>query len=137
MKKYIFIVIAAFVFLGMFKVGSAIAQLDMQVSPRTWVLETAGLGVIDVHIATPFSQVDTIDNVVVSNSEKVVDADILSVGADLRGDLVIKFTPDQDALVDGDILTVEVTGQYVDEGGPILETFEGVEVKEAEMLNKE
>ncbi|MBU1130221.1 hypothetical protein KKE45_02765, partial [Patescibacteria group bacterium] len=126
-----------FVFLGMFKVGSAIAQLDMQVSPRTWVLETAGLGVIDVHIATPFSQVDTIDNVVVSNSEKVVDADILSVGADLRGDLVIKFTPDQDALVDGDILTVEVTGQYVDEGGPILETFEGVEVKEAEMLNKE
>lgn len=135
MNKFILGVVVALLVSGVVLTSTAKAQEDYQISPRQWVLETEGLEVVDVHIAIPLSVIDRDSVNVVIGGEVDVDVMNLAVGADSRGDLVIKFIPDLSLLEDGDLLDVKVSFNYLDEEVEVFENvFENIEVKEAVML---
>jgi hypothetical protein len=145
MKKIIIGLLALMVLAGGITAAKVLAQEFMQVSPRTWVLGSSGIEPIDIHLAVPLKSIvdrntvgvevyyfgevtdDSLDNKV----EVVIDEPI-SIGADSRGDLVIKFVPALDGNLIGKSLFVEVTGidDLIDEENGEYTIFEGVEVKE-------
>lgn len=143
MKKIIVSVVVMLLVVSGIKVVSKVgAQDDIQVSPREWVLGSAGIEVIDVHVATSLALIDR-ESVVVS-VEGIGDylgisipVENVSVGSDNRGELVVKFVPDLnsaelpegiESLV-GVKLSVRVEGRLID-GGVLDETFEGIGVKD-------
>ena len=123
------------------------AQEDVQVSPREWVLGSSGVEVIDVHIAVSLALVDResveVSVVGVEDYEGVVvPVEDMSIGADRRGDLVIKFVPNLDeatvpeefdSLI-GATLAVRISGRLID-GNVIDESFEGIGVKDTPVTN--
>jgi len=142
MKKIIVsVVVMLLVVSGVKMVSKVGAQDEMQVSPREWVLGSAGIEVIDVHIATSLTLIDR-ESVAVS-VEGIGDyvgvsipVENVSVGSDNRGELVVKFVPDLSSAelpdgiesLAGVKLRVRVEGRLID-GGILEETFEGVEIK--------
>jgi hypothetical protein len=138
MKKIIFAVLAALVVFGFVQAGPAAAgdeQLPFQVSPRTWVLGASGIEVVDIHYAVSLSSVDadSLKVTLLSDGVPIDDPYVpVAVFADDRGELVVKFVPDPNVLLDGDTLTVQLTGYFTDLS-EIDETFP-VEVKDAGFL---
>jgi len=138
MKKIIVAIVAVMLLAGLGTAAKVLAQEFMQVSPRSWVLGSAGTEAVDIHLAVPLSKVvkDDIGLYVYYVDETVseeveVFTEISSIGADIRGDLVIKFVPTLYKEMIGENIIVEVSGideTLVPEGEDTV--FEGIEVKE-------
>jgi len=150
MKKILFLLTAVLLITGLGLGARVLAgdeQLFMQVSPRTWVLdgdESVGGEAVDIHLAIPLSEVDqeSIRVTVYRGStalEMIGDSeeDALSIGADMRGDVVIKFVPDYSLFNVDDTLMVKVEGVFSAENNANFSfEFGGIEVKDAGFLPK-
>jgi len=143
MKKILLSLMVAVLLVSAINMVSKVgAQDDIQVSPREWVLGSTGVEVIDIHIATSLALVDR-ESVGVSvegigdYEGIVVPVENISVGADRKGELVIKFVPNLDEVVMpegiesliGATLAVRVEGFLID-GSVLDESFEGIGVKD-------
>ncbi|HCU55050.1 TPA: hypothetical protein DIC29_01120 [Candidatus Shapirobacteria bacterium] len=83
---------------------------------------------------------DNLVSVVVYNEDysKKIDTLSISIGADMRGDVVIKFVPNYSALEPGDVLNVEVEGVCEINADPEYDClFEGIEVMDAGFVMEE
>ncbi len=148
MKKIIIAVLALLLLAGGVTAAKVLAQEFMQVSPRTWVLGSSGIEPIDIHLAVPLKSIINREEVGVkvyykeilvdgegNETEKVVVPveieESISIGADSRGDLVIKFVPILDASLIGKSLTVKVieNDNILSYNGEVAE-FTEVEVKD-------
>jgi len=144
MKKIIIAVLAVMFLVGGVTATKVLAQEFMQVSPRTWVLGSSGIEPIDIHLAVPLKSItdrslvgvevyyyDYEDEEAEPLIKKVEIEEDISIGADTRGDLVIKFVPILDTSLFEKSLFVEVTGiDYLTLPDGEDTIFEGVEVKE-------
>ena len=133
MKKIIIAVLALLLLAGGVTAAKVLAQEFMQVSPRTWVLGSAGAEAVDIHLAVPLLSVDRNEiRVNVYDQDDIeIKTIVTSTGADSRGDLVIKFVPDLTDVEEGDKLTVKVTeNEDILIYNGVEAVFVGVEVKE-------
>ncbi|MBU0757422.1 MAG: hypothetical protein KKF44_05115 [Nanoarchaeota archaeon] len=77
-----------------FSIPLVAAQEDLLVSPRTWVLGTSAVEAITIHVARPYIDEGVVVEVWNEDDVLVEQFTELYLYEDLRGDLVIKFTPD-------------------------------------------
>ena len=131
-KRLAFLVAACLLVFGLVRVDLASAEDEQdfcQVTPGVWVLDedgTTGNEQVTVHYAVPYSSVN-LESLKITVGE--VENIVFNTFADDRGDLVIKFYPEQENLEVGGPYPVLVTGNDL-LGEPLEECADEVSVKD-------